>query len=96
MVAKPVEKLNRLIGYMIVGFCDCRNFTVRHSDQPVQSKGEKREIGILLSMGEHRKRILGQFVLREFGSGFDCPGFCGAVCDTNSRVFRRSDDFESG
>ena len=28
--------------------------------------------------------------------GFDCPGFCGAVCDTNSRVFRRSDDFESG
>lgn len=26
-------------------------------------KGRKREIGILLSMGEHRKRILGQFVL---------------------------------
>lgn len=42
--------------------CDCRNllFGILTS---LSVKGRKREIGILLSMGEHRKRILGQFVL---------------------------------
>lgn len=62
MVAKPVEKLNRLIGYMIVGFVTAGIllFGILTS---LSVKGRKREIGILLSMGEHRKRILGQFVL---------------------------------
>ena len=39
MVAKPVEKLNRLIGYMIVGFVTA-GITVRHSDQPVSQRAK--------------------------------------------------------
>lgn len=94
MVAKPVEKLNRLIGYMIVGFVTAGIllFGILTS---LSVKGRKREIGILLSMGNTEKDFR-TVRFGEFGSGFDCPGFCGAVCDTNSRVFRRSDDFESG
>ena len=95
MVAKPVEKLNRLIGYMIVGFVTAGIllFGILTS---LSVKGRKREIGILLSMGGTQKKDFRTVRFGEFGSGFDCPGFCGAVCDTNSRVFRRSDDFESG
>ena len=54
--------MNRLIGYMIVGFVTAGIllFGILTS---LSVKGRKREIGILLSMGEHRKRILGQFVL---------------------------------
>ena len=49
MVAKPVEKLNRLIGYMIVGFVTAGIllFGILTS---LSVKGRKREIGILLSM----------------------------------------------
>ena len=60
--AKPVEKIessDRIYDHRI---CDCRNllFGILTS---LSVKGRKNEIGILLSMGEHRKRILGQFVL---------------------------------
>ena len=44
-------------------------------------KGRKREIGILLSMGEHRKRILGQFVLENLVPVFIALVFA-ALCAT--------------
>ena len=49
-----LKNLNRLIGYMIVGFVTAGIllFGILTS---LSVKGRKREIGILLSMGEHRK-----------------------------------------
>ena len=40
MVAKPVEKLNRLIGYMIVGFVTAGILLFGISDQPVSQRAK--------------------------------------------------------
>ena len=78
MVAKPVEKLNRLIGYMIVGFVTAGIllFGILTS---LSVKGRKREIGIYFDGGT-QKKDLGQFVWRIWFR-FDCPGFA-ALCAT--------------
>ena len=92
MVAKPVEKLNRLIGYMIVGFVTAGIllFGILTS---LSVKGRKREIGILLSMGEHRKRILGQFVLENLVPVLIALVFA-ALCATPTAEYFA--DLESG
>lgn len=62
MVARPMEKVNNLTRYMTAGFIAAAVllFVLLVS---LNLKGRYREIGILLSMGETRKRILGQLVL---------------------------------
>lgn len=62
MVARPMEKVNNLTMYMAVGFIAAAIllFVLLVS---LNLKGRHREIGILLSMGESRRRILGQLVL---------------------------------
>ncbi len=40
MVAKPVEKIESSDRIYDRRICDCRNFTVRHSDQPVSQRAK--------------------------------------------------------
>ena len=65
MVALPIENVNRMNGILVEGIIIGATAIVILLNV-LSLKGRKREIGVLLAMGEIKYKVIGQFLLEEF------------------------------